>query len=570
LSRELPFVASSGLKAFASFLVSAVWLAPLASGLAQNFLKFSATTLASGLGSVTATTLGPDGHLYYAIIDRPPANGSDGKIYRQQIDPVTGLATAARELLFDATSTDENILGLEFAPTSTAENLVLFASFNGGNASLQYRGKISRLDLPTVGSGGTAVRQDYIINLPVQNTGTADHQVNQMDFGPDGRLYFNVGSQSPEGDLQEVPLSAATLVADVSSPGFLVSGQPVDVNTDTGYDPSAHDAKVQLFATGLRNSWDIAWHSNGFAYAPINGNDGAGTLINDPDTLANEGVAAPGANMGEQLALVVEGGYYGHPNPSRGEYITHGGYTCNSLACDSWQHDAYPFPTQPEPGWNADHNYPLLTTITAASLSPNPIIEYTGGGDLDSWLLVGYTTARNNPPKIQAFQVDPATGRFLDTAPLLNESGNTLSAGMPLDLVMGTQGRVYVGSLDGRLIMLTPLFPGGAPVEGDYNGNSVVEQADLDLVLLNWGQATPPVPSTWVNDPPTGFIDQQELDQVLLNWGGTAVGQNNAAVPEPRAVSLSLIALAVLAWLGARRLEDKRDPTCAAKAAIHP
>jgi hypothetical protein len=119
---------------------------------------------------------------------------------------------------------------------------------------------------------------------------------------------------------------------------------------------------------------------------------------------------------------------------------------------------------------------------------------------------------------------------------------------MPLDLVMGTQGRVYVGSLDGRLIMLTPLFPGGDPVEGDYNGNSVVEQADLDLVLLNWGQATPPVPDMWVNDLPSGFIDQEELDRVLLNWGSTALGQINAAVPEPSAVMMILISLAVLAW----------------------
>lgn len=550
-------VAESGSTSLLRLAIGLLWFAAVVPGSAQERLRFTTTTIASGLGGVTATTMGPDGHLYYATIERPPSNGSDGKVYRQQLDPVTGLAIGGPELLFDATPTDENILGLEFDPASTPDNSMLFASFNGGDASVQYRGKLARLDLPPVGAGGMAVRQDYIVNLPVQNTGTADHQVNQMDFGPDGRLYFNVGSQSPEGDFQEVPLSAATLVADVSSPGFFDAGLPIDVNTDTGYDPFAPDAKVKLFATGLRNSWDIAWHSNGFAYAPINGNDGAGTLADDPDTPANEAVPAPGGSMGEQLALVIEGGYYGHPNPSRGEYITHGGYTCNSGPCDPWQHEAYPFPTQPEPNWNADHNFPLLTTITAASLSPNPIIEYTGGGDLNGWLLVGYTTARNNPPKIQAFQVDPITGLFLDTAPLLNEHGNTLSAGMPLDLVMGTQGRVYVGSLDGRLIMLTPLFPGEA-LAGDYNGNGTVEQADLDLVLLHWGDVTPPVPGGWTNDLPTGAIDQAELDKVLLNWGSTAARGIASAIPEPAARLIGLIALPFTLHVVAARRRCRR------------
>jgi hypothetical protein len=54
---------------------------------------------------------------------------------------------------------------------------------------------------------------------------------------------------------------------------------------------------------------------------------------------------------------------------------------------------------------------------------------------------------------------------------------------------------------------------------GDYSGNGTVEQADLDLVLLNWGDPVPPIPAGWVNDLPTGTIDQDELDGVLLNWG---------------------------------------------------
>jgi hypothetical protein len=91
--------------------------------------------------------------------------------------------------------------------------------------------------------------------------------------------------------------------------------------------------------------------------------------------------------------------------------------------------------------------------------------------------------------------------------------------------------------------------PGGIP--GDYNNNGAVEQADLDLVLLNWGQ--PGVPNGWVNDLPEGNIDQAELDGVLLNWGDmAAAGLGNAAgVPEPSAWILAIAACA--AFAAARR-----------------
>jgi hypothetical protein len=81
---------------------------------------------------------------------------------------------------------------------------------------------------------------------------------------------------------------------------------------------------------------------------------------------------------------------------------------------------------------------------------------------------------------------------------------------------------------------------------GDYNGNQAVEQADLDLVLLNWGAAAEPPPAAWIHDLPLGNIDQEELDGVLLHWGNMAQQLNAASVPEPGALSL-LAACAVLA-----------------------
>jgi hypothetical protein len=88
-----------------------------------------------------------------------------------------------------------------------------------------------------------------------------------------------------------------------------------------------------------------------------------------------------------------------------------------------------------------------------------------------------------------------------------------------------------VGSVD--------LSPPPAGIDGDYNDNGTVEQADLDLVLLNWGAAAEPPPDGWVNDLPAGSIDQAELDGVLLNWGNMVAG--STAVPEPSAVVLVTI-----------------------------
>jgi hypothetical protein len=51
------------------------------------------------------------------------------------------------------------------------------------------------------------------------------------------------------------------------------------------------------------------------------------------------------------------------------------------------------------------------------------------------------------------------------------------------------------------------------PLPGDYNDSGVVEQADLDLVLLNWGEVLiSPGEFGWTNDLPVGPIDQEELD----------------------------------------------------------
>jgi hypothetical protein len=77
---------------------------------------------------------------------------------------------------------------------------------------------------------------------------------------------------------------------------------------------------------------------------------------------------------------------------------------------------------------------------------------------------------------------------------------------------------------------------------GDFNASGQVEQADLDLVLLHWGQDAASAPEAWAHNLPTGTIDQEELDSVLMHWGAiSSFGAAAAAVPEPAAWLLALL-----------------------------
>lgn len=89
--------------------------------------------------------------------------------------------------------------------------------------------------------------------------------------------------------------------------------------------------------------------------------------------------------------------------------------------------------------------------------------------------------------------------------------------------------------------------------DGDFNANGQVEQGDLDLVLLHWGQDGSVPPDGWESDPPSGLIDQAELDLVLLNWGETSTIMT-AQVPEPSAWLIGLIAAGAVGLLRRRRI----------------
>lgn len=89
-----------------------------------------------------------------------------------------------------------------------------------------------------------------------------------------------------------------------------------------------------------------------------------------------------------------------------------------------------------------------------------------------------------------------------------------------------------------------------AATPGDFSGDGRVDNADLNLLLGNWGQPASPAPAGWDGDAPTGaLIDNSELNALLSNWG-TGV----ATIPEPGAAAMLTLPLAALR----RRTRRKR------------
>ena len=379
----------------------------------------------------TGLTVGPDHRLYATTIT--------GEINRFDIAADGSLTNG---LLIKTIQTNNGgnriITGLTFDPASTAGNLIAYVSNgefafgeNGSPKAGDFTGKITKLTGPALGT-----YEDKVIGLP---RSIRDHLTNQPVFGPDGLLYVSQAAENAMGaadnawgNRPEHLLSAAILQIDVRT----ITGT-LNVKTPDGggtYDPFASGAKVRLYATGVRNSYDLVWHSNGHLYAPVNGSASGGATPeadvytpgdfvsgstndkydnysnsdSDPsndygkvriDAAANgpyagpqgPGIASNPVKEHDWLYDVQPTGYYGHPNPLRDEWILNGGNPTGGV--DPQEVAAYPVGTLP------DRNYRGIAYDFGESKSPDGAIEFKGNafnGALNGKLLVTRFNVNND------------------------------------------------------------------------------------------------------------------------------------------------------------------------------
>src|SRR4051812_21661474 len=320
-------------------------------------------------------TIGPDHQLY--------ASTNDGLIFRWPILADGTLGTPTEITTTRDAEGPRYITGIAFAPASTASNLVLWVTHcaPGLTGAPDLTGKLTKLS-----GSNFQDRQDVIINLP---RSARDHLTEQPVFGPDGAIYFCQGSNSslgapdvPWGNRTEHLLNASILRLDPSK----VGSSPVDALTkDVGgtYDPFAANAPLTIYAEGVRNAYDMVWANvNGTwqLYAPGNGSAVGGNAPAGGGAPALTNVPTPETDY---LFHIVQGGYYGHPNPEQGHFVVNGGNPTAGL--DPYEVPEYPVGTQPDPAW-----IPAILDMGQHE-SPDGVIQYQGNafnGALNGKLLI--------------------------------------------------------------------------------------------------------------------------------------------------------------------------------------
>jgi N-acetylneuraminic acid mutarotase len=221
------------------------------------------------------------------------------------------------------------ILGLTFSPFDDASPVTLYVAHcltyaqNGDPpiSPFPYYGQVSVLTGPNFDSP-----VPLVTGLPTSNH---DHAINGMLFDNNGDLLIPVGSNTNAGvehpgmgGLPESPLSAAILKARTSLPGFngavsyieTVSGTPNNDQMFGDIVDVAPGSDVVVHASGFRNPFELCLTTSGRLYAFDNGpNNGLG--FGSTGLSSDDGVHA---NAADELMLVEQGRYYGHPNRNRG------------------------------------------------------------------------------------------------------------------------------------------------------------------------------------------------------------------------------------------------------------
>jgi glucose/arabinose dehydrogenase len=434
-----------------------------AGGTVNSKIAFDKVSLPSPTGhNFTAVVVGPDHRLY--------VGDQGGDIFRYDINANGTLTNMLSiQTLKSHNGGSRTLIGMAFDPASTKTNPILWVSngvpSNNATGAADWTGKISKL------SGANLQNyQDEVTGLP---RSFQDHQTEQMSFGPDGALYISQGSMTamgaPDaawGNRTEHLLSAAILRLDTKKLGTT----PLNVKTKEGggtYNPFAATAPLTIYADGVRNSYDLVWTHDGFLFSSTNGSAKggntpagkapfSGTRIDQATKGPYTGPAVPALTnvpaQSDYLYNIVKGGYYGHPNPLRGEYVENGGNP--TAGVDKGEVAQYPVGTKP------DRNYRGFAWDLGKFESPDGAIEYKGnafGGALNGSLMIAQYSGGDN------IVVLSRSGSKI-TGAVENYTGLT-GYNDPLDLAEDlTTGNIYVAEWGGqRITLLRPHVTTPAP-----------------------------------------------------------------------------------------------------------
>lgn len=412
----------------------------------------------------SSLAFGPDGKFYAlrlnGIIERYDVNHSDGSLSNKKT-----IGTLYNKY------GERTAIGLAFDPRSTLSHIILWVTHSSGGLANApaFDGNISRLE-------GDSLQNETLMITKLPRS-TRDHMVNSLAFGPDSALYICQGSNSSAGEYdndwqrKESLLSGTVLRLDInklnsaslplnvqtSADQAVINSAPAASPTmsDGTYNPYSSVSPLTIYASGVRNAFDLVWHSNGQLYVPANGSGGGGnspasvTGTRRPDGTFYNGPMIPATNnikvQDDWLFRVNPAkpvGYYGHPNPLRGEYVINRGYADNPLyspaiVADSRYRPAFDFGLNHSPNGALEYK---SNNFNGALKGKLLVCRFSGGGDiivLQPGSMVKIDSAGSND---QVYDIVKAT----------TGSGNMGLVGMsgftnPLDIVEDvTNGNLYV------------------------------------------------------------------------------------------------------------------------------
>ncbi|MEO0513828.1 MAG: kelch repeat-containing protein [Planctomycetota bacterium] len=491
-----------------------------------DFGKSQVQGLAPGL-LPTTIQFGPDGRLYAGHLDGTIIAYT---VERNGANDYAVTDTEVIELVKDIPNHDDNgtpqpgvqdrlVTGLYVTGTPANPEIYVGSSDprltgggqDGGDTGLDTNsGVISKLTF----NGTNWEKIDLVRGLPRSE---ADHALNGIQITDDNILLVSIGGNTNMGApsnnfafLAEYALDTAIIGIDLDAVEALptqldpVSGEAFKYNLptlddeDRDFDGSGGDedlsqgiqdvfggndgknqarlvtgGPVFVYASGFRNPYDLVITEEGLLYAIDNGPNAGwgGSPIFDAGEVTNQ-VSEPGISLPDNLHIVEQGGYYGHPNPTRADRD-------NTFNPTNPQSPIDPGLENPDeafylaPKGSNQNTYPEDDALATFDNSTNGLTEYTAsnfGGALQGDLLL---TSLSNT--LERVKLDASSASVFVQDTLVNNVGQYI-----LDVTAVGDDGVFPGT-----VWVTDLF--GATIyvfePADFDGETgggVVNPNDLD------------------------------------------------------------------------------------------
>ena len=476
----------------------------LAVGFGQSILT------GANLSNPTSLQFGPDGRLY---VSEQGGAIKAISVFRNGANSYAATAIESISLIQsipnhnDDGTLNPGVFGRQVTgllATGTVSNLVLYVTssdprIGGGDAGVNTNldtnsGILSKLTW----NGSSWSKLDLVRGLPRSEE---NHSSNGMVLDPATNTIFiaqgghtNMGAPSNNfALLSEYALSASILSVNLNAIGNTTYDLPTlddenrlgtnDSNDPFGGDNGKNQAKlvvgspVQVYSSGYRNPYDVVFTQAGRLYTIDNGsNAGWGdvpvTPTGQPTTVSTAGTATnaahePGISTPDNLHLVTQGFYAGHPNPTRANLA-------NKFNTSN--------PQSPVTTANSVEGYFKTIGVEDGSLatygsSTNGITEYTASNFAGE--MTGDLLAASFDNTIYRIKLNAAGTAVISNTPLFSNVGK-----LPLDVTTGTStlaSTIWVADYSaGTVLVFEPNdFGGGGGGGGGVNDPTLDDDGDF-------------------------------------------------------------------------------------------